>query len=81
VLLMSTGLRQIMLLSDSAHSIGAIYKGKKLGNQADASVFSFHAVKNLATAEGGAVCLNFPAPFNNQELYDYLCIQIIARAE
>jgi dTDP-4-amino-4,6-dideoxygalactose transaminase len=68
-------LGRIMILSDSAHSIGAVYKGKKLGKHADASVFSFHAVKNIATAEGGAVCLNLPEPFNNQELYDYLCIK------
>jgi len=35
----------------------------------DISVLSFHAVKNLTTAEGGAVCLNLPAPFNNEQLY------------
>jgi dTDP-4-amino-4,6-dideoxygalactose transaminase len=37
-------------------------------------VFSFHAVKNLTTSEGGAVALNFPAPFDNTELYNYLCM-------
>jgi dTDP-4-amino-4,6-dideoxygalactose transaminase len=67
-------LGRIMLLADSAHSIGAMYENKKLGNNADACVFSFHAVKNLTTAEGGAVTLNFPAPFINEEIYKYLCI-------
>jgi dTDP-4-amino-4,6-dideoxygalactose transaminase len=67
-------LGRIMVLSDSAHSFGANYKGKKCGALADVSVFSFHAVKNLTTAEGGAVALNFPAPFDNTELYNYLCM-------
>lgn len=67
-------LGRIMVLSDSAHSFGANYKGKKCGSLADVSVFSFHAVKNLTTAEGGAVALNFPAPFDNTELYNYLCM-------
>lgn len=65
---------RIMVLSDAAHSLGAIYKGRKTGTLADATVFSFHAVKNLTTAEGGAIALNFPAPFNNEELYSFLCI-------
>ena len=67
-------LGRIMVLSDSAHSFGANYKGKKCGALADVSVFSFHAVKNLTTAEGGAVALNFPEPFDNKELYNYLCM-------
>lgn len=67
-------LGRILLLSDAAHSLGAEYKNKKTGNWADATVYSFHAVKNLTTAEGGAIALNFPAPFNNQEIYNYLCI-------
>jgi dTDP-4-amino-4,6-dideoxygalactose transaminase len=36
-------------------------------------VFSFHAVKNLTTAEGGAIMLNLPEPFDNEEVYRYLC--------
>ena len=67
-------LGRIMVLSDSAHSFGANYKGKKCGALADVSVFSFHAVKNLTTAEGGAAALNFPEPFDNTELYNYLCM-------
>jgi len=67
-------LGRIMVLSDSAHSFGASYKGKKCGSLTDVSVFSFHAVKNLTTAEGGAIALNFPAPFDNEEIYKYLCM-------
>jgi len=48
----------IIFISDSAHSFGAIYKGEKVGSQADFNVFSFHAVKNLITAEGGAITFN-----------------------
>lgn len=48
----------IILISDSAHAFGAKYKGKRVGSQADFHIFSFHAVKNLTTAEGGAVTFN-----------------------
>jgi dTDP-4-amino-4,6-dideoxygalactose transaminase len=68
-------LRRILVLSDAAHSLGAVYKKKKTGTLADISVFSFHAVKNLTTAEGGAVCLNLPKPFDNKKLYEYLCVK------
>ena len=51
-------LGRILVLSDAAHSIGSTYKGKRAGLFTDITVFSFHAVKNLTTAEGGAVCLN-----------------------
>jgi dTDP-4-amino-4,6-dideoxygalactose transaminase len=67
-------LGRIMVLSDSAHSFGADYYGKKCGSLTDVSVFSFHAVKNLTTAEGGAIALNLPAPFDNSEIYNYLCM-------
>lgn len=66
-------LGRILVLSDSAHSVGAEYKGRKAGCLADVSVFSFHAVKNLTTAEGGAIMLNLPEPFDNEEVYRYLC--------
>ncbi len=68
-------LGRIMILSDAAHSFGAIYKGKKAGALTDVTVFSFHAVKNLTTSEGGAVALNLPAPFDNQAIYQALCIK------
>ena len=67
-------LNRILVLSDSAHSIGAWYKGKRAGTLTDISVYSFHAVKNLTTAEGGAICFNLPEPFDNKKLYDRLNI-------
>jgi dTDP-4-amino-4,6-dideoxygalactose transaminase len=70
-------LGRILVLADAAHSIGAIYKGKKTGAVTDISVFSFHAVKNLTTAEGGAVALNLPEPFDNAAIYSKLCISTL----
>lgn len=65
-------LGRILVISDSAHSIGATFNNQYLGAITDITVFSFHAVKNVTTAEGGAVCINLPKPFNNQEEYNYL---------
>lgn len=62
-------LGRILVISDAAHSFGATYKGKKVGGQADVMGFSFHAVKNLTTAEGGAITLNLPEPFNNDDVW------------
>jgi dTDP-4-amino-4,6-dideoxygalactose transaminase len=70
-------LGRILILSDAAHSLGATYNGKKTGALTDITVFSFHAVKNLTTAEGGAVALNLPTPFDNEELYRKLCVRIL----
>ena len=70
-------LGRIMILSDAAHSVGAKYNGKHTGSLTDVSVFSFHAVKNLTTAEGGAIALNFPEPFDNEAIYKYLCIKTL----
>ena len=65
-------LGRIMILSDAAHSFGAKYKGLNVGSEVDFTVFSFHAVKNLTTAEGGAICINLPKPFDNAEIYKQL---------
>ncbi len=62
-------LGRILVMSDAAHSLGAWYQGKRTGNLTDISVFSFHAVKNLTTAEGGAIAFNLPKPFDNEEVY------------
>ena len=70
-------LGRILVLSDAAHSIGARYNGKMTGSLTDVSVFSFHAVKNLTTAEGGAIALNLPEPFDNKAIYDALCISTL----
>jgi dTDP-4-amino-4,6-dideoxygalactose transaminase len=68
-------LNRILVLSDAAHSIGAWYKGKRAGSLSEVSVFSFHAVKNITTAEGGAICLNLPEPFDNAAIYQALNVK------
>jgi len=65
-------LGRILILSDAAHSIGGIYKNKKVGSLTDITVYSFHAVKNLTTSEGGAICLNLNEDFDNEEIYKHL---------
>ena len=62
-------LGRILVLSDAAHSVGAKYKNKQAGNLTDITIFSFHAVKNITTAEGGVICINLPEPFDNEEEY------------
>jgi dTDP-4-amino-4,6-dideoxygalactose transaminase len=64
-------LGRILVLSDAAHSFGATLRGRKVGAIADITGFSFHAVKNLTTAEGGALAFNLPAPFDNAALYKH----------
>lgn len=61
-------LGRMLVVSDAAHSFGALYNGKRVGGQTDIMGFSFHAVKNLTTAEGGAITFNLPNPFNNAEI-------------
>jgi len=66
-------LGRILVISDAAHSLGANYsKNKRTGSETDVAIFSLHAVKNITTAEGGAICLNLPAPFDNTALYTEL---------
>ena len=62
-------LGRILVLNDSAHSIGAFYNNHRVGTNTDVTIFSLHAVKNITTAEGGAICLNMPEPFDNEKLY------------
>lgn len=64
---------RILVLNDAAHSLGAFYQqGVRTGSETDVAIFSLHAVKNVTTAEGGAICLNLPAPFDNEALYKEL---------
>ncbi len=65
-------LGRVLILSDAAHSFGAVYKDSRTGSLADITVFSFHAVKNITTAEGGAVVLNLPTLFDNKQVYNTL---------
>lgn len=61
-------LNRALFLLD-AHSIGAFYKGNRVGSQADFSSFSFHAVKNVTTAEGGGLSFNDIGNINADEIY------------
>lgn len=66
-------LGRILVINDAAHSLGAFYKENvRTGSETDVAIFSLHAVKNITTAEGGAICLNLPTPFDNIELYSTL---------
>ena len=62
-------LGRIAVLSDGAHSFGASYKGKRSGEIADFTSFSFHAVKNLTTAEGGAAVWRAIPGISSEEIY------------
>jgi UDP-4-amino-4,6-dideoxy-N-acetyl-beta-L-altrosamine transaminase len=56
----------LYLIEDASHAICAEYKGKKIGNFADMTVFSFHPVKHITTGEGGVVVTN------NKDFYERL---------
>lgn len=60
---------RIVVLSDSAHALGAVREGKNAGQIADFTTFSFHAVKNFTTAEGGSVTWRSYPGLNHEELY------------
>jgi dTDP-4-amino-4,6-dideoxygalactose transaminase len=70
-------LNRILVIGDAAHSFGAIMNGKRSGSLTDISTFSFHAVKNLTTAEGGAICFNLPDNFDHDEIYSKFCTLIL----
>lgn len=61
---------RVLIIADGAHSLGATYKGKMSGEVADFTTFSFHAVKNLTTAEGGAVTWKPVPEINDDEIYN-----------
>ena len=58
-----------VIMDDAAHSFGAVYHGRPVGSYADFTNFSFHAVKNLTTAEGGAVTWRNIPGLDDEELY------------
>ena len=63
---------RIIVVADSAHGFGALQNGKKSGTLADFTTFSFHAVKNLTTAEGGAVTWKSHDGLDSEKIYkDY----------
>lgn len=73
-------LGRILILADSAHAFGAARDGKMCGEIADFTSFSFHAVKNLTTAEGGAVTWSdvvTQAGIDSDELYkEYMLLSL-----
>lgn len=60
---------RVVVLADTAHAFGAVYKDKKVGSIANFSAFSFHAVKNLTTAEGGALTWRTINGIDDEEIY------------
>ena len=70
-------LGRILILADAAHAFGAEREGKKCGQIADITCFSFHAVKNLTTAEGGAVTWKSLTPEEDEALYkEYMLLTL-----
>ena len=63
---------RVIVLADTAHSLGGEYHGKRAGSLADFSSFSFHAVKNMTTAEGGALTWKDIPGIDSKELYHQL---------
>ncbi|GAA8771676.1 UDP-4-amino-4,6-dideoxy-N-acetyl-beta-L-altrosamine transaminase [Helicobacter pylori] len=59
----------LSFLSDSSHALGSEYQNKKVGDFALASVFSFHAIKPITTAEGGAVVTNDSELYEKMKLF------------
>lgn len=68
---------RIVVMADAAHAFGASRKGKKCGSVADFTNFSFHAVKNMTTAEGGAVTWKNHKGIDNDVLYkEYMLLSL-----
>ena len=68
---------RVVVVADAAHSFGAIYHGQKSGSLADFTSFSFHAVKNLTTAEGGALTWRDIPCIDNNELYRWFMLHTL----
>lgn len=60
---------RIAVITDGAHALGASYKGKMVGDIADFTDFSFHAVKNFTTAEGGALMWKPIEGISDEDIY------------
>ena len=63
---------RISVNADAAHAFGAVWHGQRIGGVADFSSFSFHAVKNLTTAEGGALTWRTIPGMDDEEIYHQL---------
>ena len=60
---------RVVIVADAAHAFGATWHGRKIGSVADFTSFSFHAVKNFTTAEGGALTWRNVEGIDNEALY------------
>ena len=69
---MQKALGRIAVMADTAHAFGAEWHGKMIGSVADFSSFSFHAVKNFTTAEGGALTWRTIDGIKNEDIYKKL---------
>jgi dTDP-4-amino-4,6-dideoxygalactose transaminase len=67
-----SALGRVAIMADTAHAFGAKWHGKMVGSIADFSSFSFHAVKNLTTAEGGALTWRTIPGISNEDIYKKL---------
>lgn len=65
---------RIVVIADASHAFGAMRKGKMCGEIADFTAFSFHAVKNLTTAEGGAVTWREIPNYSSEEIYRFFML-------
>ena len=65
-------LGRVAVMADTAHAFGAKWHGKMIGSVADFSSFSFHAVKNLTTAEGGALTWRTIPGISDEDIYKKL---------
>ena len=62
-------LGRVAVCEDAAHALGSAYHGRMIGSVADFTSFSFHAVKNFTTAEGGCLTWNLPSEVLDDEVY------------
>ena len=67
-----SALGRVAIMADTAHAFGAKWHGRTIGSVADFSSFSFHAVKNLTTAEGGALTWKTIPGISNEDIYKKL---------
>ena len=67
-----SALGRVAVMADTAHAFGAKREGRMIGSVADFSSFSFHAVKNLTTAEGGALTWRTIPGISNEDIYKKL---------
>ncbi|MDY5273771.1 MAG: DegT/DnrJ/EryC1/StrS aminotransferase family protein [Arcanobacterium sp.] len=68
---------RIAVIIDGAHSLGAVREGKRSGSVGDFTAFSFHAVKNLTTAEGGAITWRKENPADSEDIEQFLKLHIL----